>query len=149
MDHNMYSQLNSHSDYTRPFPATLAPCSVKYKILLSTYKALNNTAPVYMHNLLSRHQPGRRLRSTDQCLLSVPRPRTKTYSSRSFKQMAPVLWNALPLGIKICGSVFAFKRAIKSYGQPWFFLYFCVHLTCFFVNLCKAPSRLEQIHVAE
>ena len=43
-------------------------CRVKYKILLYTYKALNNTAPVYVCNLLSRHQPGRRLRSTE----SVP-----------------------------------------------------------------------------
>ena len=101
-------------------------CRVKYKILLYTYKALNNTAPVYVCNLLSRHQPGRRLRSTDQCLLSVPRTRTKTYGSRSFKQVAPVLWNALPLDIKTIDSVFNFKRAIKQhlfvshYGRPQF-----------------------------
>ena len=69
----------------------------------------------FLSNGMTSKQLCRRLRSTDQCLLSVPKTRTKTCGSRSFKQVTPVLWNALPLDIKTRGCVFDFKRAKKTH----------------------------------
>ncbi len=46
---------------------------ISYKILLLAYKALNDLAPAYLTNLLSRYNPTRSLRSHNSGLLVVPR----------------------------------------------------------------------------
>ncbi len=46
---------------------------ISYKILLLAYKALNDLAPAYLTNLLSRYKPTRSLRSQNSGLLVVPR----------------------------------------------------------------------------
>ncbi len=46
---------------------------ISYKIVLLTYKALNDLAPAYLTNLLSRYNPTRSLRSQNSGLLVVPR----------------------------------------------------------------------------
>ncbi len=46
---------------------------ISYKILLLAYKALNDLAPAYLTNLLSRYNPTRSLRSQNSGLLVVPR----------------------------------------------------------------------------
>ena len=89
-------------------------CRVQYKILLYAYKALNGTAPVYIEDLIKRHVPSRKLRSTDQCLLSSQRTRTKRHGNRSFKQVAPGLWNALPLAVKQASSINVYKKSVKT-----------------------------------
>ncbi len=45
---------------------------ISYKILLLAYKALNDLAPAYLTNLLSRYNPTRSLRSQNSGLLVVP-----------------------------------------------------------------------------
>jgi hypothetical protein len=56
---------------------------IKYKILLYTFKALSNLAPVYLQELVNAYQPTRALRSEDLQLLKAPRIRTKTYGERA------------------------------------------------------------------
>ncbi len=46
---------------------------ISYKILLLAYKALNDLAPAYLTNLLSRYNPTRSPRSQNSGLLVVPR----------------------------------------------------------------------------
>ncbi len=46
---------------------------IDFKILLFVYKALNNLAPQYLTDLLRPYTPSRTLRSSDLCLLIVPR----------------------------------------------------------------------------
>ena len=45
---------------------------VIFKVLLITYKALNDLAPVYISNLLLRYEPSKNLRSTNKYLLQIP-----------------------------------------------------------------------------
>ena len=45
---------------------------VIFKVLLLSYKALTNLAPVYISNLLVRYEPSRNQRSTDKCFLRIP-----------------------------------------------------------------------------
>ena len=62
-----------------------------FKILLITYKALNDLAPIYISNLLNKYVPIRQLRSSSQYLLNVPSSNLKTYGDRAFSVCAPKL----------------------------------------------------------
>ena len=90
---------------------------VIFKVLLPTYKALNNLAPVYISNLLVRYEPSRNVRSTDKYLLRIPQTHLKTCgdSLRAFSVAAPRLWNALPMDIKLSPSVSVFKNRLKTH----------------------------------
>ena len=50
----------------------------QYKLMMYTYRALNDTAPVYLKELVVPYQPTRSLRSASENLLTVPRTRTST-----------------------------------------------------------------------
>ncbi len=71
-----------------------------YKILLLGYKALNDLAPAYLTNLLSRYNPTRSLRSQNSGLLVVPRIAKSTKGGRTFSYLAPKLWNSLPDNVR-------------------------------------------------
>ena len=88
---------------------------IEYKILLYTFKALHNLAPVYLTELVEPYQPTRCLRSQSQSLLRVPKTKTTTYGRRSFSAASPVLWNKLPDNLKHMDSLYSFKRGLKTY----------------------------------
>ena len=69
---------------------------IKFKVLLLTYKALNDLSSEYISELLNKAKYTRNLRSQSQHLLSVPKSRTVTYGDRAFSVCAPKLWNELP-----------------------------------------------------
>ena len=79
-----------------------------FKILLLTHKAVNNTAPEYLCDLIRLNVKSTTIRtraSFDPCLLCVP-PISKTNCAnslfdRSFVYAAPTLWNALDLDIRL------------------------------------------------
>ena len=86
---------------------------IRFKILVQVYRALNNLAPAYIEELLSRYTPTRALKSTDSFLLCVPRTRTN-WGDRAFSKAGPVLWNGLPPVIKTATSLAAFKTRLKT-----------------------------------
>ncbi len=88
---------------------------VIYKILLLTYKALNDLAPEYLRELVIPYCPVRNLRSADLLELEVPKTRLKTYGDRSFKAAAAKEWNKLSVTIKMSPSRPTFKTSIKTY----------------------------------
>ena len=55
-----------------------------FKILLITYKALNDLAPIYISNLLNKYVPLTQLRSSSQYLIDVLSSNLKTYGDRAF-----------------------------------------------------------------
>ena len=88
---------------------------IQFKVLLLTFKALNNLAPEYISELLTIYTPSRSSRSTNQpTRLLVPRTNRVTYS-RCFYEIAPTLWNNLPDNLKQCTSVAMFKSMLKTY----------------------------------
>lgn len=87
---------------------------IDFKILILTFRALNGQAPKYIADLLCPYSPGRALRSSGQSLLMVPKTRYKTRGDRSFQAVAPRLWNALPLSLRMADSVDSFKRQLKT-----------------------------------
>uniref|UniRef100_A0A8C4X7K9 Capping protein regulator and myosin 1 linker 2 n=1 Tax=Erpetoichthys calabaricus TaxID=27687 RepID=A0A8C4X7K9_ERPCA len=58
---------------------------IEYKILLITYKALNNLAPNYISGLLHHYVPARPLRSSDSGNLVVPLTNLHSMGDRAFR----------------------------------------------------------------
>ena len=88
---------------------------IDFKILLLTYKCVNNLAPDYLCNLVIKKKNPRPLRSDKFELLKVPTTRLKTYGDRSFQYAAAVEWNTLPLEIRQSPSVSCFKTNLKTH----------------------------------
>ena len=99
---------------------------IDFKILLLTYKALNELTPAYMRELLVPYCSKRTLRSTENHLLTPPRCRLEYCGKRFFVAAAPTLWNNLPLNIKQAPSVDIFKSRIKTHlFQLAHFMWLC------------------------
>ena len=88
---------------------------IHFKILLTTYKALNNLAPPYLSDLLHQHAPSRCLRSADANLLQIQRTKCRTWGDGPFSVAAPSLWNSLPHHIKNAPTLSSFKKALKTH----------------------------------
>ncbi len=88
---------------------------ISYKILLLAYKALNDLAPAYLTNLLSRYNPTRSLRSQNSGLLVVPRIAKSTKGGRTFSYLAPKLWNSLPENVRGSDTLSLFKSRLKTH----------------------------------
>jgi len=83
---------------------------IDFKILVLTFRALHGQAPQYIADMLCTYSPGRALCSSGQSLLMVPKTRYKTRGDLSFQVVAPSLWNALPLFLRVTDSIDYFKR---------------------------------------
>ena len=99
----------------RDLPWLLVHECIRFKILLMTFKYLNQLAPSYLSDLLIHYRLSRTLRSSDKELLVQTRCHLKTYGERAFSFIAPKLWNTLPLSIKRCNSAESFKSTLKTY----------------------------------
>ena len=69
---------------------------------------------MYLHDLLTTHNPSRNLRSSSQHLLSVGYMRTASLS-RCFKHSTAINWNDLPFYIRACDSVNVFKCKLMTH----------------------------------
>ena len=87
---------------------------IQYKVLCLTYKGQNGLAPEYIKDMLCSYAPIRRLRSSDQKLLTVPSTNL-AYGKRSFSVAAPRLWNSLPLSIRTCDTYNVFRKNLKTH----------------------------------
>ena len=88
---------------------------IEFKILLLTFKALNNMAPVYIEELLVPYQPTRALRSQNSGLLVVPKVSKSRVGARAFSYQAPLLWNHLPLSVREADTICTFKSRLKTF----------------------------------
>ena len=88
---------------------------IVFKILLLTFKILNNQAPAYLCDLVDSYVPTRSLRSSSQNLLTKRSYNLKSYGKRAFFYAAPEVWNALPPLIRSSQSTTEFKREVKTW----------------------------------
>ena len=95
--------------------AITTPLSTEYKVLLLTYKCCNGLAPEYLASKLIWYKPNRNLRSEDMLLLVERKCKMKMYGERAFSDIAPKLWNNLPINIRKCHSVNSFKTNLKTF----------------------------------
>ena len=66
---------------------------IRFKILLMTFKCLNQLAPSYLSDLLIHYRPSRTLRLFYKELLEQPRCHIKKYEERAFSFISPKLWS--------------------------------------------------------
>ena len=110
------------------------------KILLLPHKAVNNTAPEYLCDLIRLNVKSTTIRtraSFDPCLLCVP-PISKmcanSFFDRSFVYAAPTLWNVLNLDIRLFPLMLSKKSQDTSLSEVLckliliiFILFFCFY----------------------
>ena len=89
-------------------------CRDDFKILVLTYKAMHDEAPVYLCELVRPYQPTRALRSASSNSLEVKRTLTKAEGG-SFAVAAASLWNTLHNFIKTSDTLASFKCRLKTH----------------------------------
>ena len=91
---------------------------VLFKVLLLTFKGINNLTPAYLSDFLIQYASGRiGLRSMNANLLCVSRTR-RSFGDNAFSVAGPRLWNSLPTHIRRSPSVNVFKKALKTHLFP-------------------------------
>jgi len=78
---------------------------IHLKILLITYKSIDDMAPEYLCELVSIRKSSRKLRSSSQILMQVPVSRLKSCDDCAFSVVAPTLWNRLLADIRNASSL--------------------------------------------
>ena len=119
----MVQNATTHLVFNQPKRANLTPlfielpwlplaARIKFKSLMLAYKVLNGTAPIYLNALAKAYVPTRSLRSSKDCRLAVPTPRSR--QSRSFSCVVLRWWNDLQSGTRTGASLSIFKRLLKT-----------------------------------
>ena len=88
---------------------------IVFKILLLSYRSLNDLGPSYVRDLLQAYKPSRSLQSSTRNLLVTPRSRLKFYGDCAFLVCTPKLWNNLPEHMKCSLNLTSFKSNLKTY----------------------------------
>ena len=93
---------------------------IQFKLMATTWKALNDQAPKYIQQLLHRKpQQNHSLRSNGKQLLSEPVSQNKNKcEDRSYSFVAPKLWNSLSDSVRNTATLGSFKKNLKSYLLP-------------------------------
>ena len=87
---------------------------IKFKVLLLTYRAIHQTGPSYLSDLITVRSSALNLRSSRSIRLDPPRTNLPTMGGRAFCAAAPDLWNALPEKLRNSSSVESFKSGLKT-----------------------------------
>ena len=77
---------------------------IEYRIASLVWRCQLGLAPTYLLDLcrpVSEAQGSRSLRSAGKGVLTVPFARTSTMQSRAFSVVGPVVWNGLPLELRL------------------------------------------------
>ena len=97
-------------------------CRMYSKILLLTFKCIQNLAAGYLANLLKKPIAQRSARSArDEHLLERMRICLVTTGDGSFAHVAPKLWNEPPYSMRVSRSLVLFKKIIKLFQFQRFF----------------------------
>ena len=89
---------------------------IDYKVAVTCFKCLNNSAPGYLCDLLEKHQPGRSLRSAkDTTKLKMPPVNLQQYGGRAFLHYGPKIWNRIPPMIRESETLDLFKGRLKTH----------------------------------
>ena len=116
---------------------------IEFKILVLTHKYINNSAPRYLQELISvKEQKRENMRSnTMGVLLNIPTVKQTIFAARSFRHIAPTLWNRLPTNLRCTNNLDKFKGLLKkTCFKQHFTKYTQTQITSCY-NVCK-------VHVA-
>ena len=111
------ARMDSGTGVLKQLPWLPIHLRVKYKILISVFRALHDLATKYLCDLLEKpsvRKPG--LRSESGLMtLSVPMTKSKTFAERSFGVYGPKHWNTLPESLRTVTDITTFKKELKTH----------------------------------
>ena len=116
----LIEKLKKHdrvSEYRKQLHWLPISARIQFKLMTTTWKALNDQAPKYIEQLLHRKpQQNHNLRSNSKQLLSEPVSRNKNgFEDRAFSFVAPKLWNRLDDSVRNAITLDSFKKKLKTY----------------------------------
>jgi hypothetical protein len=88
---------------------------IQFKILVYTYKSLNQLAPEYLCDMVNIYKPTRSLRSETKGALILPHSKTVFYGNAQFNVVSAKLWNKLPGNVIQSPSLMTFRKALKTH----------------------------------
>jgi len=89
---------------------------IQYKVALLMYIVHDNRCPQYLTDstVVSAGSERHNLRSTTHLNYILPRTRT-TFGERAFSVSGPIVWNNLPLSVRLSPTLTGFRRKLKSH----------------------------------
>ena len=87
---------------------------IHLKIIVLVHRAVSDTGPVYLQELVNMYKPARSLRSQSDRLLTRPRTRSRA-GDAAFASAAADLWNNLPLNLRLIEDICSFRTALKAH----------------------------------
>ena len=89
---------------------------IDYKLATLAFRHFDGSLPQYLslQGWIYINRPDR-LRSSNDRLLRVPRWKLKSFGYRSFSYQGPVVWNSLPIDLKLSSSLSSFKSRLKTH----------------------------------
>ena len=87
---------------------------IEFKLNLITFKCLQNSAPIYLQDLLQVEEHVRTTRSEGTNKLVEKLIKSKS-GDRAFKNAAPKLWNNLPVNVRTANTLNKFKQLLKTH----------------------------------
>ena len=102
------------SAYRRDLHWLPIPARIKYKILTTTWKIVNNQAPNYLKDLVCLRENGHDLRN-DLMLTPPDVHNHNDLVDRAFFRSAPSLWNSLPNALRKQEKLNTFKKNLKTH----------------------------------
>jgi hypothetical protein len=88
---------------------------IKYHTASLVYKTLHNLAPQYLHDLIEITQnTSYNLRSNSMQYLVHPKLNTE-FMKKTFSYSGMIIWNEVPISIKILNNLNLFKKAYKQH----------------------------------
>ena len=88
---------------------------IQFKVVTTVFKAMHDTGPAYLQELIVPYAPSRGLRSREHNLLCVPFTRPTVAGSRAFSIAGPKLRNARPQYLRDISDISTFKKQLKTY----------------------------------
>ena len=89
---------------------------IQCKVLVTVFNAYYFGTPQYLADMIRKHSPVRKLRSSHNPNLSEKLKYTgEKYRSKSFRVAGPRFWNRLPAELREISSLDTFKKYLKTH----------------------------------
>ena len=87
---------------------------ITFKLACITHSVIHTKQPSYLHDFIHPYNPSRSLRSSNHCLLTVPRTHL-SLTAQSFHVAAPKAWNSLPTQLRNLAVSKFFRSELKTH----------------------------------
>ena len=111
--------LKRKRDHVTPLLKELHWLPIKYrtqfKVLVLTWKIMNDSAPKNISGLITEYKPSMNLRSCNERFLLRSSIAKNSSGHRAFKNISPFLWNSIPSAVRKSKTVAEFKSKLKHH----------------------------------